>query len=95
MFGKQECRGMFPSESMYVPLYMCVIKFFSETTGPMKPKCMWNQNRQGQLLEGVECHIYLYCFTFDDINLNRALVIIVLFPTKYSNKKVCANNIRK
>ena len=49
---------------------------------------------QGQLLEGVECHIYLYCFTFDDINLNRALVIIVLFPTKYSNKKVCANHIR-
>ena len=37
---------------------------------------------QGQLLEGVECHIYLYRFTFDDINLNRALVIIVLFPTK-------------
>ena len=35
---------------------------------------------QGQLLEGVECHIYLYCFTFDDINLNRAFVIIVLFP---------------
>ena len=50
---------------------------------------------QGQLLEGVERHIYLYCFTFDDINLNRALVIIVLFPTKYSNKKVCANDIRK
>ena len=50
---------------------------------------------QGQLLEGVECHIYLYCFTFDDINLNRALVIFVLFPTKYSNKKVCANDIRK
>ena len=50
---------------------------------------------QGQLLEGVECHIYLYCFTFDDINLNRALVIIVLFPTKYSNKKVCANGLRK
>ena len=50
---------------------------------------------QGQLLKGVECHIYLYCFTFDDINLNRALVIIVLFATKYSNKKVCANDIRK
>ena len=48
---------------------------------------------QGQLLEGVECQIYLYCFTFDDLNLNRALVIIVLFPTKYSNKKVCANDI--
>ena len=50
---------------------------------------------QGQLLEGVECHIYLYCFTFDDINLNRAFVIIVLFPKKHSNKKVCANDIRK
>ena len=48
---------------------------------------------QGQLLEGVDCHIYLYCFTFDDINLNRALVIIVLFPTKYSNKNVCANDV--
>ena len=46
---------------------------------------------QGQLLEGVDCHIYLYCFTFDDINLNRAFVIIVFFPKKYSNKKVCAN----
>ena len=50
---------------------------------------------QGQLLEGVECHIYLYCFTLDDINLNRAFVIIVLFPKKYSNKKVCANDIGK
>ena len=50
---------------------------------------------QGQLLEGVECHIYLYCFTFDDINLNRAFVIIVLFPKKFSNKKVCANDIGK
>ena len=50
---------------------------------------------QGQLLEGVECHIYLYCFTFDDINLNRAFVIIVLFPNKYSNKKVCANDKEK
>ena len=49
--------------------------------------------QQGQLLEGVECHIYVYCFTFDDINLNRAFVIIVLFPKKYSNKKVCANDI--
>ena len=53
------------------------------------------RNLQGQLLESVECHIYLYFFTFDDINLNRALVIIVLFPTKYSNKKVCANDIGK
>ena len=50
---------------------------------------------QGQVLEGVECHIYLYCFTFDYINLNRAFVIIVLFPKKYSNKKVCANDIGK
>ena len=31
-------------------------------------------------LEGVECHIYLYCFTFVYISLNRAFVIIVLFP---------------
>ena len=31
-----------PSESMYVPVYMRVFKFFSETTGPMKPKFMWN-----------------------------------------------------
>ena len=52
-------------------------------------------HEQGQLLEGVECHIYLYCFTFDDINLNRAFVIIVLFPKKYSNKKVCANDVGK
>ena len=43
--------------------------------------------RQGQLLEGVECHIYLYCFTFDDINLNRAFVIIVLFPKNIAIKK--------
>ena len=50
---------------------------------------------QGQLIEGVECHIYMYCFTFDDINLNRDFVIIVLFPKKYSNKKVCANDMRK
>ena len=50
---------------------------------------------QGQLLEGVECHIYLFCFTFDDINLDRAFVIIVLFPKTYSNKKVCANDTRK
>ena len=50
---------------------------------------------QGQLLEGVECHIYLYCFTFDDINLNRAFVIIVLFPKTYSNKKACANDTGK
>ena len=49
---------------------------------------------QGQLSEGVECHIYLYCFTFDDINLNRAYVIIVLFTTKYSNKKLCANDLK-
>ena len=48
---------------------------------------------QGQLSEGVECHIYLYRFTFDDINLNRAFVIIVLFPSQYSNKKVCANDL--
>ena len=54
-------------------------------------KTLQKSSSQGQLLEGVECHIYLYCFTFDDINLNRAFVIIVLFKKKYSNKKVCAN----
>ena len=32
---------------------------------------------QGQLLKGAECHIYLYCFTFVYIDLNRAFVIIV------------------
>ena len=50
VFGKQECRGMYIylRESMYVPVYMCVFIFFSETTGPMKPKCMWNQNRIGE-----------------------------------------------
>ena len=37
-----------PSESMYVPVYICVFKFFSETTGPMKPKFMWNHNRIGE-----------------------------------------------
>ena len=26
-----------PSESMYMPVYMCVFNFFCETTGPMKP----------------------------------------------------------
>ena len=50
---------------------------------------------QGQLLKGAECHIYLYCFTFVYIDLNRAFVIIVLFPTKYSSKKVYANCIGK
>ena len=45
-------------------------------------KFQFEKFSQGQLLEGVECHIYLYCFTFDDINLNRAFVIIVLFPKK-------------
>ena len=43
--------------------------------------------QQGQLLEGVECHIYLYCFTFDDINLNRAFVIIVLIPKNIAIRK--------
>ena len=51
-------------------------------------------NSQGQLLEGVECHIYLYCFTFDDINLNRAFVIIVLFPKNITIRK-CVQMIKK
>ena len=62
----------------------------------MPKRFLWDLvGNQGQLLEGVECHIYLYCFTFDDINLNRAFVIIVLYKKKYSNKKVCANDIGK
>ena len=40
-------------------------------------------------------YLHLYCFTFDDINLNREFVIIVLYLKKYSNKKVCANCIGK
>ena len=48
---------------------------------------------QGQLLEGVECYIYLYCFTFDDINLNRAFVIIVLFPKKNIAIRKCVQMI--
>ena len=69
-------------------------KYFLLLTHPMKSLRMLKYC-QGQLLEGVECHFYLYCFTFDDINLNRAFVIIVLFPKKYSNKKACANDIGK
>ena len=37
-----------PSESMYVPVSMYVFIFFSETTGPMKPKRMLNQKRIGE-----------------------------------------------
>ena len=33
---------------MCVTVYMCVFKVFSETTGPMKPKFMWNHNRIGE-----------------------------------------------
>ena len=50
---------------------------------------------QCQLLKGAKFHIYLYCFTFVYIDLNRALVIIVLFPKNYRSKKVCANGIGK
>ena len=46
-----------------------------------------NIHTQGQLLEGVECHIYLNCFTFDDIYLNRALVIIVNFQQNIAIRK--------
>ena len=42
---------------------------------------------QGQLLEGVECHIYLYCFTFDDINLNRVLSILSYFQKNIAIRK--------
>ena len=48
---------------------------------------------QGLLLEGAECHIYLYCFTFDDINLNRAFVINVLFPKKNIAIRKCVQMI--
>ena len=73
---------------------LCLLFIFRALfTQKMRERC--GKPLQGQLLEGVECHIYLYCFTFDDINLNRAFVIIVLFPKKYRNKKVCANDIRK
>ena len=27
---------------------MCVFKFFPETRGPKKPKCMWNHNRMAR-----------------------------------------------
>ena len=51
---------MLPSESMYVPVYMCVFKFLSETTGPMKSKFMWNHNGIGdrrliQLIQVICC----------------------------------------
>ena len=42
---------------------------------------------QGQLSEGVECHIYLYCFTFDDINLNRALSLLFYFQQNIAIRK--------
>ena len=42
---------------------------------------------QGQLLEGVECHIYLYCFTFDDINLNRVLSLLSYFQKNIAIRK--------
>ena len=44
-------------------------------------------NGQGQLLEGVECHIYLYCFTFDDINLNRVLSLLSYFQKNIAIRK--------
>ena len=68
--------------------------FVGERTG-LVVRASDSGSGQGQLLEGLECHIYLYCFTFDGIDLNRAFVVIVLFPKKYSNKKVCANDIGK
>ena len=59
--------------------------------------CMANvqSKPQGQLLKGAECHIYLYCFTFVCIDLNRAFVIIIFFPKTYSSKQMCANGIGK
>ena len=45
-----------PSESMYVPVYMCVFNFFSETTGPLKPKFMWNHtyDRRTKLIQLIQ-----------------------------------------
>ena len=48
---------------------------------------------QGQLLKGSECHIYLYCFTFAYIDLNRAFVIIVLFPKKTIAVRKCVQMV--
>ena len=81
---RSQCSKIFFSETagpikakFYVePPWIGGTKVCSRDPGHMTKKA------QGQLLEGVECHIYLYCFTFDDINLNRAFVIIVLFPKK-------------
>ena len=42
---------MLPSERMYVSLYMCVFKVFYETTGPIRPKFMWNHNRIGKKIK--------------------------------------------
>ena len=39
--------------------------------------------------------MYLYCFTFVYIDLNRVFVIIVLFSKNYSSNKVHANDIGK
>ena len=46
-----------------------------------------SEKMQGQLLEGVECHIYLYCFTFDDINLNRVLSLLSYFQKNIAIRK--------
>ena len=39
---------MLPSEGIYVPVYMYVLKIFPETRGAMKPKFMWNHNMIGE-----------------------------------------------
>ena len=64
-------------------------------SGPVNAHLLYWPSKQGQLLKGAEYHIYLYCFTFVYIDLNRAFVIIVSFPKNYSSKKVCANDIGK
>ena len=40
--------GLIPRESIYVPVYMFVFKFFPKTRGPMKSKFMWDHNRIGE-----------------------------------------------
>ena len=79
------CLHMDSNYNMFCLMYFLVYKslvYFSFVVcyNPQIPIPLTTSICQGQLLEGDECHIYLYCFTFVYINLNRAFVIIVLFP---------------
>ena len=44
--------------------------------------------------KGAECHIYLYYFTFVYIDLNRAIVIIVLFSKNIAVRK-CVQMVKE